>query len=63
MSLRVFVDLSVSTRAPFPTAPTKVTHLVTGCLVREEPGRLVVIDDTETVHHVHTHAELIIRRA
>lgn len=65
MSLRFFVDLLFG-RHPITVSrrtPTGVTHLVTGRLVHEEPGRLVVIDDAETVHHVHTHADLIIGRA
>lgn len=65
MSLRTFADILLG-RRPVTISrrtPTGLTHLVTGRLLREEPGRLVVVDDTETVHHVHTHADLIVGRA
>ena len=65
MSLRTLLDLlrgqhliTISRRTP-----GGATHLVTGRLLREEPGRLVVVDDSENVHHVLIHADLIVGRA
>jgi len=52
MSLRTFADILLG-RRPVTISrrtPTGLTHLV-------------VLDDTETVHHVHTHADLIVGRA
>lgn len=64
MSLRTFADILLG-RRPVTISrrtPTGFTHLVTGRLLREEPGRLVV-DDGDQIHHVHTHADLIVGRA
>ncbi|MEU3310881.1 hypothetical protein [Nocardiopsis sp. NPDC006832] len=65
MSLRTLADLLLG-RHPITVSrrtTSGITHVVTGRLLREDAGRLVVVDDTETVHHVHTHADLIVGRA
>lgn len=41
---------------------TGVEPVVTGRLLREEPGRLVVLDEAEAVHHIHMHADLLVGR-
>ncbi|MEE2055484.1 hypothetical protein [Nocardiopsis tropica] len=65
MSLRAFTDILRGLRPITVSRRTSdgVTHVVTGRLLREEPGRLVVVDASETVHHVHTHSDLIVGRA
>ncbi|CAL9625346.1 hypothetical protein SUDANB121_05965 (plasmid) [Nocardiopsis dassonvillei] len=65
MGLRTFADILLG-RRPITVSrrtPAGIEHVVTGRLLREEPGRLVVVDATETVHHVHTHSGLIVGRA
>ncbi|WP_017577207.1 hypothetical protein [Nocardiopsis kunsanensis] len=49
--------ITISRRTTTGTEP-----VVTGRLLREDPGRLVVLDEAEAVHHIHTHADLIVGR-
>ncbi|MCK9873544.1 hypothetical protein MRI28_28655 [Nocardiopsis dassonvillei] len=65
MSTRTLADILTGRRPVTISRRTSegVQHLVTGRLLREEPGRLVVVDDAQVVHHVHTHADLIVGRA
>ena len=49
--------ITISRRTNAGTEP-----VVTGRLLHEEPGRLVVLDEAEAVHHIHTHADLIVGR-
>lgn len=64
MSLRTLADLLLG-RHPITISrrtPAGIAHVVTGRLVSEDAGRLVV-DDGEAVHHVHLHADLLVGRA
>lgn len=64
MSLHTLADLLLG-RHPITISrrtTSGIAHVVTGRLLREEPGRLVVDDGTQ-IHHVHTHADLIVGRA
>ena len=64
MSFRALTEI-LSGRRPIAISRRTlhgVDHLVTGRLLREEPGRLVVLDAEETVHHIHRHADLIVGR-
>lgn len=64
MSLHTLMDLLRGRHAITISRRTQtgITHVVTGRLVSEDGGRLVV-DDGEAVHHVHLHADLLVGRA
>lgn len=64
MSLNTLMDLLRGRHAITISRRTAsgIAHVVTGRLVSEDAGRLVV-DDGEAVHHVHLHPDLLVGRA
>ncbi|MBE2998713.1 hypothetical protein IDM40_08360 [Nocardiopsis sp. HNM0947] len=64
MSFRTLTEI-LTGRRPITVSRrtnTGIEPMVTGRLLREEPGRLVVLAADESVHHIHLHPELIVGR-